>query len=368
VGIATIEISKTHAGATAFTDVSIEIPDGSIVMLLGATGAGKTSLVRVLAGIDAPDGGTILYDGEDVTRKGVRARPVAMVYQQFVNYPSMTVYENIASPLRVQRPRVDAAALDRTVRETAALLGLGGILEQRPSEISGGQQQRTAIARALAKGARYIFLDEPLANLDYKLREELRGELAGIFRTRGGAVVSATTDPLDALAMGTAVGFMHNGRLEQFGRLDSVYEHPATAEAAAFFSHPAMNLVEADCVCDGNRVLLKVDGDLAVDVSGIADSLTAPRYTLGFRAHALQTTPAHGSSIPIAAEVLLAEVVGSDIELHVRHGEHDLVAFESTIHRHAIGERVTLHLDPRQCFVFDTTTRALVGRTAPVDA
>src|SRR5204862_529458 len=182
------------------SDVTLELPHGSLTVLLGPTLAGKTSLMRLMAGLDAPTSGRIRFDGADVTGVPVARRNVAMVYQQFINYPSLTVYENIASPLRVaRRPRDE---IERRVKEIAALLKLESVLSRLPLELSGGQQQRTAIARALVKQARLVLLDEPLANLDYKLREELRTELPRIFEASGAIFVYATTEPSEALLLG----------------------------------------------------------------------------------------------------------------------------------------------------------------------
>lgn len=170
-------ISKYYRGESFINDVTLEIKDGDFVTLLGRTGSGKTTLLRILAGIERPDKGRVLQDGVDITNVPVQKRNVAMVYQQFINYPSFTVYENIASPLRVSGKKYSEQEIDKRVRETAELLNISHILNHLPEEVSGGQQQRTAIARALVKDVSLIILDEPLANLDYKLREELRESL-----------------------------------------------------------------------------------------------------------------------------------------------------------------------------------------------
>ena len=184
-------------------------------MLLGPTLSGKTSIMRLLAGLDKPTTGRVLVDGKDVTGFDVRKRSVAMVYQQFINYPSLTVYENIASPLRVQgKPR---AEIEKRVQEAAKLLKLEPYLKRTPLQLSGGQQQRTAIARALVKGADLVLLDEPLANLDYKLREELRTELPRIFEASGAIFVYATTEPSEALLLGGRTVCMWEGEVLQVG-------------------------------------------------------------------------------------------------------------------------------------------------------
>src|SRR5215470_2695074 len=188
-------VTRTVDGIPTIRDVSLTLEKGTLSVLLGPTLSGKTSIMRLLAGLDKPTTGRVLVDGKDV-----RQRSVAMVYQQFINYPSLTVYENIASPLRVQgKPR---AEIEKRVAEAAKLLRLEPFLKRTPLQLSGGQQQRTAIARALVKGADLVLLDEPLANLDYKLREELRAELPRIFEASGSIFVYATTEPSEALLLG----------------------------------------------------------------------------------------------------------------------------------------------------------------------
>jgi len=193
-------VTRAVDGIPTIRDVSLTLERGTLSVLLGPTLSGKTSIMRLLAGLDKPATGRVLVDGKDVTGFDVRQRSVAMVYQQFINYPSLTVYENIASPLRVQgKPR---AEIEARVQEAASLLRLEPYLKRTPLQLSGGQQQRTAIARALVKGADLVLLDEPLANLDYKLREELRTELPRIFEASGAIFVYATTEPSEALLLG----------------------------------------------------------------------------------------------------------------------------------------------------------------------
>ena len=177
MGIIIENVSRSYDGKKVLDDISLEIKNGEFVSFLAPTGEGKTTLLRLIAGVERPDSGRIYYDGQDVTNLPVQKRSIGMVYQWFINYPSMNVFENIASPLRVSKKKISEKESARRVRETAELLKIDRILNHLPSEISGGQQQRLAIARALAKGTDYIFLDEPLTNLDYKLQEELRAEL-----------------------------------------------------------------------------------------------------------------------------------------------------------------------------------------------
>ncbi|MDZ7697916.1 MAG: ABC transporter ATP-binding protein [Deltaproteobacteria bacterium] len=209
------EVTKTVGRETHINNVSLSFESGSRNILLGRTLAGKTSLLRLMAGLDRPTFGRIMANGKDVTGKSVRKRSVAMVYQQFINYPSLTVFNNIASPLKLAK--IDKSDIDRRVRRTAEMLHLDHFLDRLPSELSGGQQQRVAIARALVKESDLLLLDEPLVNLDYKLREELREELQDIFETRKSIVVYTTTEPTEALMLGGNIVVMDEGRVLQTG-------------------------------------------------------------------------------------------------------------------------------------------------------
>jgi glycerol transport system ATP-binding protein len=203
-------IGLTRGAQTLLSDISLTLEKGSLNVLLGATLAGKTSLMRLMAGLDAPSSGKVMVEDRDVTGLPVQKRNVAMVYQQFINYPALSVYENIASPLRVAG--LSGSEIETRVKSAAALLRLEPYLQRKPLELSGGQQQRTAIARALVKRAELVLLDEPLANLDYKLREELREELPRIFAESGAIFVYATTEPSEALLLGGNTATLFQGK------------------------------------------------------------------------------------------------------------------------------------------------------------
>ena len=330
-------------------DVSLKLERGSTNVLLGPTLSGKTSLMRLMAGLDAPTSGTVSMDGTDVTGVPVRRRDVAMVYQQFINYPAMTVYENIASPMRISGTPKDE--LDRKVREAAELLKLGPYLERTPLNLSGGQQQRTALARALVKGAELVLLDEPLANLDYKLREELREELPRLFAETGAVFVYATTEPHEALLLGGNTATLHEGRVTQFGPTLQVHDAPRDLVTARTFADPPMNVAEVTVA--GGRVH---HGDLAVgDVgSGLADG----PYTLGLRPHhvALEPSETHVASVPVT--VGTSEITGSETYIHVTTRApsaepRSWVVLTHGVHRLAPGDELTVHLDPSRFYLFD---------------
>ncbi len=356
-------VCQSHGKHRILQDLSIEVEVGSFFTLLGPTGSGKTTLLRILAGIEEPDSGRIFYDGVDVTDLPVQERKIAFVYQQFVNFPSMTLFENIASPLRVSKERFTKAEIERKVMETAELLGLAKILNHLPEEVSGGQRQRCAIARALIKGARYIFLDEPLANLDYKLREELRAELKQIFRDRDGAVIYATPEPIDALTMATHVGFLHDGSILQHGDTMDVYRNPSHASVASYFCNPQMNLFPCDVEDRGNRCALRASETLALEVDLGREQLPRERYMLGIRPHHLFLENPGNRMTPFQAKVELAEVVGSNTELHLRHDDLKLSLLMQQVEQFPVGETVTAYIDPEHLYLFDADTGEFIART-----
>ncbi|TJW46123.1 MAG: ABC transporter ATP-binding protein, partial [Mesorhizobium sp.] len=263
-------VTKTVGAAEHIRDVSLTLQHGSLNVLLGPTLSGKTSLMRLMAGLDVPTSGSVLFDGKDVTGMPVQKRNVAMVYQQFINYPAMTVYENIASPLRVAG--TEQAKVDKEVRNAAALLKLTPYLDRTPLSLSGGQQQRTALARAIVKNASLVLLDEPLANLDYKLREELRAELPKIFAASGTIFVYATTEPHEALLLGGNTATLCEGKITQFGPTIEVFRKPVDLVTARTFADPPLNTIVlakkgADFLLEGG-VKLPVPAELI----GIADA------------------------------------------------------------------------------------------------
>lgn len=353
-----LELRNVHrqvGGETYISDVSLRLERGSLNVLLGPTLAGKTSLMRLMAGLDKPSSGHILMDGTDVTGVPVRRRNVAMVYQQFINYPSLTVFENIASPLRVAGR--SQGEIEAAVQRAAALMKLEPYLQRTPLHLSGGQQQRTAIARALAKGADLVLLDEPLANLDYKLREELRVELPRIFAETGAIFVYATTEPHEALLLGGHTATLQEGRITQFGPTPEVYRRPHDLTTARTFSDPPLNVFALTKVGDSFR---NADGSLyfaaAPSQAGLADG----SYSAGLRPHRLRL--AGGAPLPgsarLEATVALSEVTGSQTFLHARLGTQPLVALLHELRSFRAGEPVALEFDPAQLMLFDSAGKA----------
>jgi glycerol transport system ATP-binding protein len=363
MGIRVEGISKYYSGKAALQDVSLDLEDGSFVTLLGETGAGKTSLLRIMCGIERPDKGRVSYDGRDVTNLAVQKRDVAMVYQEFVNYPSMTLYENIASPLRIAKTKHSKQDIDRRVRQNAELLGLSSVLDHYPEEVSGGQKQRTAIARALAKDSKFIFLDEPLANLDYKLREELRGELKTILSRKGGLVVYATPEAVDALSMSTHVAYLEGGHLYQFGTLEEVYRTPASMEVGAYFSYPTMNIMPAQVERDQGRTWLRVSTEISVEANSFSERLQEDQYLMGLRAYNLYTRQIKENMVHFRATVELSEELGSDTELHIRHHGLRFVVLMQEVVKYPPGTEIDIFLDPTRIFLFSVTDHSFILKT-----
>jgi len=340
-------ISKRVGAESHIDDVSLTLEPGGFHVLLGRTLAGKTTLMRLMAGLDRPTAGRILMDGRDVTRDPVQKRNVAMVYQQFINYPSLNVYDNIASPLKVAGR--DRAEIDRRVREVAELVHIEMFLDRLPAELSGGQQQRCAMARALVKEADLLLFDEPLVNLDYKLREELRTEMREIFRTSGTIAVYASTEPVEALSLGGHTAVLHEGRLAQFGRTVEVYHRPASVEVGKVFSDPPINLFPGRL--DGRG--LSIGRDIQVPQIAHLRDLPGGECQVGVRANHLFVQRHSEHDVAVDCEVELAEIGGSETFIHVRHGDIELTVQQEGIHVLTLGDRIPVFMDPRQLFVFD---------------
>lgn len=358
MSLALRNVDKIVDGETHLQGIDLEFETGSRNVFLGRTLAGKTSLLRIMAGLDRPSRGQVLVDGVDVTGVSVRKRGIAMVYQQFINYPSLTVYNNIASPLR--RSRLKKRDIDRRVRETAEILHLEDLLDRLPAELSGGQQQRTAIARALVKDAKLLLLDEPLVNLDYKLREELRVELQEIFRKRSAIVVYTTTEPSEALMLGGKIVVLDEGRILQTGATAAVYQRPETLRAAEVFSDPPINALDSK-VANGRAAM----GDnIPIPLTGHLAGLAEGAYRFAFRSNHLWLSSQGDGDISISGKVELAEINGSETYIYVHHGKSAFVVQQEGVHPFAMGTPISVFINPKHFFVYDTAGRLVAAPPA----
>ncbi len=351
-----LELRRVSLRAGAETHIhptDLVCEPGSFNVLLGTTLAGKTTLMKLMAGLERPSSGEVWFAGKNVTGVSVRNRNVSMVYQQFINYPNMTVYENIASPLRVARMPEDE--IKRRVGTFAELLKLTPMLDRRPSELSGGQQQRTAMARALVKDADLVLLDEPLANLDFKLREELRDELPRLFADRDCIVVYATTEPVEALLFGGHTACLFEGRVAQFGPTGDIYRNPLDLTSAQVFSDPPINTASVTKAGQEFRLSGGEVFSAPAAFSGLADGV----YTIGVRPHHVLPTPEGGLAVAIDGEVLVTELSGSESIIHfVVHGE-TWVSQSHGIHPFEVGTRQRLYADMSKAMLFDMSGRRI---------
>ncbi|WP_353144548.1 ABC transporter ATP-binding protein [Paracoccus sp. (in: a-proteobacteria)] len=342
-------VSRSVGGRVHIHPTNLTLQKGTMNVLLGPTLSGKTSLMRLMAGLDQPTEGRVCWNGQDVTGKRVQSRDIAMVYQQFINYPGLSVYENIASPLRIlgrSKPEID-----RKVRETAEMLHLTSMLARKPLELSGGQQQRCALARALVKGAGLVLLDEPLANLDYKLREELRVEIPRIFEASGAIFVYATTEPEEALLLGGNTATLWQGRITQFGLTPTVYRQPVDATTARVFSDPPMNFVDAR-----KRAEAVSFGETALALGSFAD-LPDGAYLAGFRANHLSLDRPSPAAVEFACTLIGTEITGSETFVHVEHGADRWVGLVEGVHLLTPGQPLSVWLDPAHVYLFDPAER-----------
>lgn len=349
-------------------DISLELKRGELNILLGPTLSGKTSLMRVMAGLDQPDSGELTFDGETVIGVPVQKRELAMVYQQFINYPSLSVFENIASPLRVAG--LAKNEIEARVAQAAQLLKLEPYLTRKPANLSGGQQQRVALARALVKRASLVLLDEPLANLDYKLREELRAELPVLFAELGVVLVYATTEPSEALVLGGKTACLNRGRVEQFGPTLDLYRDPDTLMAARLFSDPPLNSLALNHDDSGGLRFAGAEQALPAVVASELLSAVNPaeatsNLTLAVRGYHLRLSSdplpsveatASKPLIEIRGTVDVTEITGSESFVHFRFMGQPWVALLDGIHALAGGAEIVLYARPQDCFLFNTLT------------
>jgi glycerol transport system ATP-binding protein len=340
-------VSKVVAGEVHIHPTTLQLTPGSMNILLGPTLSGKTSLMRLMAGLDLPSAGRILWDQTDVTGVRVQDRHVAMVYQQFINYPSMSVYENIASPLRVRGLR--NAEIDRKVRKAAAMMKLNEQqLARKPLALSGGEQQRCALARALVKDAGLVLLDEPLANLDYKLREELRTEIPKIFAESGAIFIYATTEPHEALLLGGKTACLWEGRITQFGPTPSVYRLPNDATTARVFSDPPMNFTS---VTKKKGALLFGETRIGATIPEF-EQLADGTYLAGFRANHVSIDRINQAALEFSCRVAGTEIAGSESFIHLWNGQDRWVALVHGVRQLEYQSNHSVFVDPANIYIF----------------
>ncbi|MGF6175423.1 ABC transporter ATP-binding protein [Ensifer sp. 4252] len=324
-------------------NLSASFARGSLTTVLGRTLAGKTTLLRAIAGLQPIDSGKMERDGQEFGMLPAWQRDVAMVYQQFINYPHLTVFENVAFPLR--KRRVPEADIRSRANAALSMVGLSNFAARRPSALSGGQQQRVALARALVRRADILLLDEPLVNLDYKLREQLREEFRGLLTSQSeGTVIYNTTEPAEAMMLADRIIVMHEGRILQTGAPADVFERPANVAVAGIINDPPMTILSGRL--DAGRMIF--DGGVNLPVSQHLEKLPPGSYRFGIRATEIEPIETGG----VAGRVTFSEVSGSETFLHVETSLGEAVLQLEGIHQLANGSEIGLSFSPERLFAF----------------
>jgi multiple sugar transport system ATP-binding protein len=340
-------LCKSFGEVQTLKGIDIALDSGEFLVLLGASGCGKSTLLNIIAGLAEPSSGTISIGGWSVLGVHPKDRDIAMVFQSYALYPNLTVARNIGFGLEMRK--VPKAEREIAVLEAARLLQIEPLLDRKPSQLSGGQRQRVAIGRALVRHPKIFLFDEPLSNLDAKLRMEMRTELKRLHQMLKTTVVYVTHDQIEAMTLATRIAVMRNGRIEQWGTPEAIYQRPATTYVATFVGAPPMNLLNS-VWRDGG---LRIDGsDVVLPIPRPARA-TAEKTILGIRPEALNQT-GEGVSMPLQIDV--AELTGPDLIVTGRIGTQRLVASLPARQRVDPGVTLTLSLPPDQVHFFDVET------------
>ncbi len=348
------QISREFGDFTATDRVSLDIADGEFLVLLGPSGCGKTTLLRMIAGLLEPTGGSIEIDGDDITALPARKRDLAMVFQSYALYPHLSVEKNLAFPLKVRRtPKAEIA---RRVREAADAVEIGHLLDRKPKELSGGQRQRVALARALVREPKAFLMDEPLSNLDAKLRTATRRELAALHRKLGATFVYVTHDQVEAMTMATKIALLNRGRVEQYGTPEELYDTPSSVFAAGFLGSPAMNLLDATLTTTDGHISVFAPGTEAMLWQGATPERdivvgVRPEHLAIFAGGSAEAVPTAG--IALRGTVELIENLGREQLVHCRIGDDRVTAACDRDERWEVGELVVLTAPTARVHLFD---------------
>jgi multiple sugar transport system ATP-binding protein len=357
------ELHKFYGQTHAVRGVDLDIPEGEFAVLVGPSGCGKSTLLRAIAGLEPIDRGTIAIDGEVVNEMRPRDRNVAMVFQNYALYPYMNVYENIAFGLRARR--FAQAEIERRVQQAAAMLDIAPLLARLPRQLSGGQRQRVAIGRAIVRDARLFLFDEPLSNLDAKLRDEMRSELKRLHNRLGKTMVYVTHDQVEAMTLADRIVLLKDGQIEQQGAPLELFERPRTRFVAGFLGSPSMNFVPAALAGDGRGIAVAIGAHVrlpvpAARVHRLAGHLGKP-VTFGVRPEHLHRARDRDREVrsglePLAVTVDLIQPTGSRTYATFRLDGTEVTAELQAHEVERPGERLTLHVDMNRAIVIDPAT------------
>ncbi|WP_455364709.1 ABC transporter ATP-binding protein [[Eubacterium] cellulosolvens] len=350
------KVSKSFFGTKALDNVSFTIRSGDFVSILGSANAGKSTLLRIIAGTVKPDKGEIFFNDVDVTKLPAQKRNVGVIFQTFALYPNMSVYENIASPLRTKKMAKDD--IDKRVKETADLLRITDLLEKSPYELSGGEAQRSALARALVKDAAVYLLDEPLTNLDYKLRESMKIELKEILQIKKTTILYATPSPEEALVLTDRMIFLDQGRVTQTGPVKECYKAPVNINAGTHYSSPPMNLIDAKAISKNGKSFLAIEDKLELEATHLNLPSGEQEYVVGVYPHEILLTSEKKDMIKIPVNVELQEFAGSEMTVRLRWNQANLTMYVPYLK--SLDEKISVHIDPEDLYIFSKKTGNLI--------
>ncbi len=314
-----INLQITDEGVVAVQDFNLEIKDKEFIVLVGPSGCGKSTTLRMVAGLEEISGGELLIDGERMNDVSPKGRDIAMVFQNYALYPHMTVYHNMAFSLKLQK--VPKAEIDKKVREAAEILDITQYLDRKPKALSGGQRQRVAIGRAIVRNPKVFLMDEPLSNLDAKLRNQMRAEIIKLRQKIDTTFIYVTHDQTEAMTLGDRIVIMKDGVVQQVGTSQEVFEHPANLFVAGFIGMPQMNFFDAKLDIVGGKYVVKA-GDVTVELSKDkqerlkVNDVKAQDVTLGVRPEHVELVP-NDTKDAVRATVDVSEMMGSEVHLHL---------------------------------------------------
>jgi multiple sugar transport system ATP-binding protein len=352
-GVRYAGIEKRFEAFTALHALNLDIPDRTFLALLGPSGCGKTTALRILAGLETPTAGKVLIGDRDVTRLQPRDRDVAMVFQSYALYPHMTIADNIGYPLWIRK--VDAGTRAKKIAEVAQALEIDSLLDRHPRQLSGGQRQRVALARAIVRDPAAFLMDEPLSNLDARLRLSMRGEIKRLCHRLGATTIYVTHDQAEALTMADLVAVMRQGELQQLAPPTDVYERPANRFVALFVGNPPMNVLQAEVSDQGIHI---AGATLPIDPARKSECLAAGITELGIRPEDIHLA----ESSALRGEVYVVEPMGNETLVDVRLGEQRLTLRAPKGFNAAIGSPLGVTFDAADASFFDSTGSTKVHR------
>jgi multiple sugar transport system ATP-binding protein len=343
-------IEKTFGTTKVIHGIGFDIRDGEFMVLVGPSGCGKSTLLRMLAGLEAISGGTIAIDGKVVNNMESKDRDIAMVFQSYALYPHMTVADNMAFSLKLRK--APAATIQERVAKAARILNLDPYLQRYPRELSGGQRQRVAMGRAIVRDPKVFLFDEPLSNLDAKLRVAMRGEIKALHQRLRTTTVYVTHDQVEAMTMADRIVVMHDGRVEQIGTPLDLYDRPGNLFVAQFIGSPAMNVVEGTVCRRNGSAHVEAAGGTCWPLLGNAAGADGQRVAYGIRPEHL-TLCGSGTAGAVAGEVIVVEPTGAETEFLVQAGEAQIVLVTHGRPIVNAGDKIGLTVDPAMVHVFD---------------